>query len=85
MLGVLVLRRMEHPGVSSFLDDEDNLVRLEAIRALYDTSAVDSTAGARLIELEYQNLPVYIQARLVVAAARWGNEAGFDSGFKDGD
>ena len=77
MLGVLVLRRMDHPGVSSFLDDEDKLVRLEAIRALYDTSAVDSTAGVRLIELEYQNLPVYIQARLVVAAARWGNEAGF--------
>ena len=82
MLGVLVLRRKEHPGVSSFLDDENDLVRLEAIRALYDTSAVDSPAGARLIELEYQNLPIYIQARLLVAAARWGNEAGFDRVLK---
>ena len=77
LLGVIILRKMEHPGISDFLNDSDKLVKHEAIRALYDTSAVDEPAGAHLLKVDYQGLPVFIQARLLVGAARRGTAEGF--------
>ena len=77
LLGVIILRKKEHPGVAEFLNDSSTLVRTESIRALYDTSVVDESVGARLLQLSYKGLPVFIQSRLLVAAARWGTADGF--------
>jgi len=77
LLGVIILRKKEHPGVAEFLNDSSRLVRIESIRAIYDTSVVDESVGARLLQVSYKGLPVFIQSRLLVAAARWGTADGF--------
>src|SRR5699024_515965 len=38
---VVALRRMEHPGVSRFLDDEDEYIVTEAARAINDDWSID--------------------------------------------
>ena len=77
LLGVIILRKKEHPGVAEFLNDSSRLVRIESIRAIYDTAVVDKSVGARLLQVSYKGLPVFIQSRLLVAAARWGTADGF--------
>ena len=77
MLGVITLRRLEHPGMVAYLQDADLGVRLETIRAMFDTSVIDTPVGARLLEPDYHGLPIFIQARLLVAATRFGSDAGF--------
>ena len=78
LLAVIALRRLEHPGLIWFINDENEQVKLEALRAVFDTSVVDNTiVGQKLLEIHYGGLPPFIQARLLVAAARQGDANGF--------
>lgn len=78
LLAVIALRRLEHPGLIWFINDENEQVKLEALRAVFDTSVVDNTiVGQKLLEIHYGGLPSFIQARLLVAAARQGDAKGF--------
>ncbi len=74
LLAVLALRRMESPALAAFLGDADALVRREAIRAIYDTKALDSGAGEALAALRegLAGLPETIQRRVVAANYRQG-------------
>lgn len=77
LLSVLLLRRLESPGLTKFLDDRDPLVRREAIRALYDTAALDTAAGETLAALRegLADLPEALQRRVVAANYRRGAPA----------
>ena len=77
LLAVIALRRLEDPSLALFLKDENEQVRLEALRAIFDTSVVDTTAGRLLLRINYAGLPPFIQARLLVTAARQGDADGF--------
>ena len=57
--------------------DENEQVKLEALRAVFDTSVVDTAVGQELLEIHYGGLPPFIQARLLVAATRQGDADGF--------
>lgn len=74
LLALLVLRRKGSPETARFLDDEDALVRREAVRAVYDTAALDSEAGERLAALGSRatDLPETLQRRVVAANYRRG-------------
>jgi quinoprotein glucose dehydrogenase len=73
LLCVLLLRRRENAALSQFLEDPDELVRKEAVLAIYDTSALDGPAGRNLLLLDPKGLPFYLQARLVGACFRIGS------------
>jgi quinoprotein glucose dehydrogenase len=77
LLAVIALRRLENPGLIWFINDENEQVKLEALRAVFDTSVVDTIVGQKLMEIHYGGLPSFIQARLLVAAARQGDANGF--------
>jgi len=77
LLAVLVLRRQESGELVKFLGDADPLVRREVIRAIYDTSVLDTTAGETLASLRdgIAELPEAVQRRLVAANYRKGTPA----------
>ena len=77
LLAVIALRRLEDPALGEFLQDENEQVKLEALRAVFDTSVVDTAVGQELLKIHYGGLPPFIQARLLVAAARQGDANGF--------
>jgi quinoprotein glucose dehydrogenase len=77
LLAVIALRRLEYSALGKFLQDENEQVKLEALRAIFDTSAVDTAVGQKLLKINYGGLPPFIQARLLVAAARQGDANGF--------
>lgn len=74
MTALLFLRRKQSPEAVVFLNDDDAQIRHEAIRALYDTAAVDSTSGDRLaaIGTAANELPETVQRRVVAANYRRG-------------
>ena len=77
LLALLFLRRHADEGLSIFLDDPDVLLRTEAIRAIYDTAALDSPAGrflANLTPVEVAAYPDSIQRRIVAANYRLGTQ-----------
>lgn len=79
LLAVLVLRRLASPALNAFLHDRDPLIRTEAIRAIYDTDAMDSVAGPALTKLaSIDSLPETVQRRIVAASFHLGtpNNAG---------
>jgi len=73
LLAVLVLRRLSHDSLSLFLEDPDQTIRHETIRAIYDTSAFETAAGPKLISTDVSGLPFYLQARIVGACFRKGS------------
>lgn len=77
LLAVLVLRREESEELVKFLGDTDPLVRREAIRAIYDTAALDTAAGNTLASIRdgLSDLPEAVQRRLVAANYRKGTPA----------
>jgi quinoprotein glucose dehydrogenase len=77
LLAVIALRRLEDSALGEFLQDENEQVKLEALRAVFDTSVVDTAVGQELLKLHYSELPPFIQARLLIAAARHGDANGF--------
>jgi quinoprotein glucose dehydrogenase len=72
LLAVLFLRRHASPQLAAFLSDADTQVRHEVIRAIYDSAALDSPAGAALAGLNPTNLPEGLQRRIVAANYRLG-------------
>jgi len=77
LIAVLVLRRQESPELVKFLGDAEPLVRREVIRAIYDTSVLDTTSGETLASLRdgITDLPEAVQRRLVAANYRKGKPA----------
>ncbi|MEC7626981.1 MAG: HEAT repeat domain-containing protein [Verrucomicrobiota bacterium] len=70
LMAVLILRRLEHEDLALYLEDAHDLVRYEAIRAVYDTSALTSPAGSKLLAVDLDDLPVYLQIRILSAGFR---------------
>lgn len=72
---LLFLRRHESPELARFLTDKDPLIQREAIRAIYDTSVVDSPVGNWLASMgsEAAELPRLLQRRVVAANYRGGS------------
>ncbi|MDF2377928.1 MAG: HEAT repeat domain-containing protein [Verrucomicrobiales bacterium] len=74
LVALLTLRRHESPLATAFLDDEDPLIAREAVRAIYDTGAVDTDAGEILAALgdKTASLPESVQRRIVASNYRKG-------------
>ncbi len=74
LLAILYLRRHASPDLQSFLSDADPQLRIEAIRAIYDTPAIDSPAGDAIAALAKtaSPLPPTLQLRIVAANYRRG-------------
>jgi len=74
LLALLALRRHESPAAAEFLDDGNPLIAREAVRAVYDTAAVDSEAGDQLAALgsATANFPETVQRRIIAANYRRG-------------
>lgn len=78
LLSLLCLRRRGSSELARFLNDADAQIRIEAIRAIYDTSAVDTTAGDAIAAIDVErasSLPVNVQRRIVAANYRRGTTA----------
>lgn len=76
LLALLSLRRRGAPEIANFLHDADPLIAREAVRAIYDTDAVDSPAGDLLAQLgsETVSFPASVQRRVVAANYRRGSD-----------
>ena len=72
MLSLLVCRRLGHPHLDLFLDDDSSAIRNEAVSAIYDTNALDSPSGKKLIPMNLENFPFHQQVRLIAAYFRIG-------------
>lgn len=75
LLAVLFLRRHESPSLTNFLADADPQIKLETIRAIYDTAVLDTPAGATVAELSPKDLPESLQRRIIAANYRLGKPA----------
>ena len=74
LLAVMQLRHQESAELTRFLSDSDAAIRDEAIRAIYDTAALDSPAGEALAKLTpTADMPLLVQRRIVCASYRRGN------------
>ena len=58
----------------NFLEDKEKIVRLEAIRAIYDTAALDGLAGQKLALVKPDDYSYFIQSRIVGANFRIGTD-----------
>lgn len=74
LLALLALRRLGAPMASEFLNDADPIIAREAVRAIYDTKAIDTDAGAILAALgeKTEALPESVQRRVIAANYRRG-------------
>ena len=74
LMALLYLRRHESAESVAFLTDSDPLIRREAIRAIYDTAALDGPAGDAVAGLvkDAATFPVTIQRRIVASNYRRG-------------
>jgi len=74
LTALLFLRRHESPEAQRFLADSDPVIVREAVRAIYETAAVDGPAGDALGSLKGKaaELPAPLQRRLVAAHYRRG-------------
>jgi len=74
LTALLYLRRHESPDCTTFLSDSDAQIRREAVRAIYDTAAVDGPAGDAVAALakEAAAFPSTVQQRIVAANYRRG-------------
>jgi len=73
LTALLQLRRHASPELVRFLGDKSPLIQREAVRAIYDTEALDGTAGVQLASLpSATTLPETLQRRIVAANYRLG-------------
>lgn len=74
LLAVLQLRHQESLELARFITDRDAVIRDEAIRAIYETAALDTAAGEALAKLTpTADMPLLVQRRIVCASYRRGN------------
>ncbi len=78
LAAVTFLRSRGSDALLEFLDDPKPAIRHEAIRAIYETNAVDSEAGEALAALapRIQSFPETLQFRILAANFRRGQLAG---------
>ena len=77
LMALLYLRRHASPELVRFLGDKSELIRREAVRAIYDTEALDGSAGVKLAALgsaATAALPETVQRRIVAANYRQGGD-----------
>jgi len=76
LLAVLFLRHQASTELARFLGDASPVVKHETVRAIYDTAALDTAAGARLAALgaAAADLPETLQRRVVAAHYRLGTD-----------
>ena len=74
LCAVILLRRTANNGLMTFLEDPSLLIRSEAIRAIYDTIALDGLAGKKLALINPSDYPFYIQYRIVASNFRMGTD-----------
>lgn len=74
LTAVILLRRWGNSALMTFLDDKSSDVRIEAIRAIYDTIALDGLAGKKLALVDPSEYPFYIQYRIVASNFRIGTD-----------
>ncbi len=74
LIAVILLRRNANNGLMAFLEDPSELVQNEAIRAIYDTVALDGLPGKKLASLDPSGYPFFIQYRIVAANFRMGTD-----------
>lgn len=76
LTALLYLRRHQSPDCALFLQDADPVIRREAVRAIYDTAAVDGPAGDAVAALikEAASFPPTVQQRIVAANYRRGGD-----------
>lgn len=73
LMALLQLRRQASAELVRFLKDSDTQIRYEAIRAIYDTDAMDTSAGEVLAMLDkVSELPPTLQRRIIAANYRLG-------------
>ncbi len=74
LTALLYLRRQQSLESAAFLTDADPLIRREAVRAIYDTAAVDGPAGDAVAALvkDASAFPPTVQQRIVAANYRRG-------------
>ena len=58
----------------NFLEDEEKIVRKEAIRAIYDTAALDGLAGQKLALVDPADYSYHIQLRIISSNFRIGSD-----------
>lgn len=75
LTALLTLRRLQSGESARFLDDTDAQIRAEAIRAVYDTKALDGPAGDAVAALAATaaSFPELVQRRIVAANYRRGS------------
>lgn len=74
LVALLALRRHHSPAAAAFLSDSDPQIINEAVRAVYDTRAVDGVAGETLAGFKTTaSLPETVQRRIVAANYRKGS------------
>ncbi len=74
LVAVILLRRAANSALMTFLDDKSSKVREEAIRAIYDTAALDGLAGQKLALVDPSGYSYYIQSRIVASNFRLGTD-----------
>ena len=73
LIALLALRRKGAPALAAFLRGQEPLLRHEAIRAIYDTSALDTPAGDMLTQIDPKGLTETLQLRVAAACYRRGS------------
>ena len=71
---VILLRHRADSNLVTFLNDPSFLIRIETIRAIYDTSALDGLAGTKMAEIDPVDYPLYVQARIAAANFRLASD-----------
>ena len=74
LIAVILLRKRADSNLMNFLEDKEKIVRLEAIRAIYDTAALDGLAGQKLALVKPDDYSYFIQSRIVGANFRIGTD-----------
>ena len=86
LLAVIALRRLEDSALGEFLQDENEQVKLEALRAVFDTSVVDNTiVGQKLLEIHYSGLPPFYSGSFACSCCQTGRCKWFCLCCEDGN
>ncbi|MDG1572563.1 HEAT repeat domain-containing protein [Robiginitalea sp. M366] len=79
LAGVLVLRRLQHPGITRFLSDSDPYILAEAARAINDDWSIPEALPALAALLDREGLDSEpLMRRAINAALRTGTEEDLD-------